>query len=203
MKYRSPPKPKNATFKAQTFYALRFIRSGEYVDPRKVRAQEESGRSFVSVRAESDPVLNANRALVVEAWKTHETHRLQRRELFGESEWNKLEIVVFKTGFVDEGVDEQPEIDPAAVKSLLIGYHYGQEAKLAYDQARQKSDVSEYTMFLRRKGGKALMDELMPNNFSYGSVTFLRDEAELVQARLILGDTKSAVYYSIVDFPKH
>lgn len=201
---RKPTLPNNTSFKPQTYYALRYVESGRFVDARKIKAKDHHGvgRFFVANPPESDePLLNASRETVETAWITYETDRAKRLALHGRDNREAMEMVTFRTDISTDTISQTPKLDPMRIKALLIGHHYGLEAYNAFTLARDKTDVSQYTMFLRRKGGKALMDELMFDNFSYGTVTFLRDETELVQARLILGDSTPARVFDIINFP--
>ncbi len=200
---KSSPHNRNVAFKPQTFYALRFA-NGSYVDPKKIviEAPRVKGREWVKAPdGSSEPTLNPSRAFVEEKWRIYETDR-QLRDLLAHVHHNRtpLYMVEFKTGFISEDVSD-PVVDPLQVRALMIGHHYGEEALIAYRLLIETGRAEEYRYALRRKGGKALMDELMEDNFSYGSLTFLRDEAELVQARLILGDGRPAIYFDLIEYP--
>lgn len=201
---RPPAKPNNTRFKAQTYYALRFVQTGLYVDARQIKSVDRNrcGKFYISMpKTEPEPVLNQSLDTVQGALRLYETDRLKRLALSGLVKRDSLEMVTFRTGFTEEDTLATPPVDPLDVRALLIGHHYGLEAYTAFAMARAATDASQYAMFLRRKGGKALMDELMFDNFSYGTITFLRDETELVQARLILGDTTPARVFDIINFP--
>lgn len=193
---------RNVGFVPQTFYALR-LDNGTYIDPKKITNHRASGKDWIHLpSAQNEPVLNPSRDFVVGKWRVYEADRRMRLQLDDTLFHNRptLHMVEFKTGFVSETVDAAL-IDPMEIRALLVGYHYGEEARTAFRLLVETGTADEYRYALRRKGGKALMDELMSDNFSYGSLTFLRDEVELVQARLILGDGRPAIYFDLVEYP--
>jgi hypothetical protein len=192
-KYSDP----NTAFKAATLYGLRLVGSEKYIDPRAIKKLVSvNGRPEIVIlpKTSEEVILNQSKVLVDLAWRTWQAYHLHS------GEGKPLEMVEFQTGFVSSKVLDL-EVDPLVLRAITIGSYYGAEARTAFEMAIQRGEANEYRYLLRRRGGKAVVDELMPDNFSYGSLTFLRDDTELFQARIILGDTKPAIYFDLVEFP--
>lgn len=192
---------RNTTFKPETYYALRFVGTNVWLDPRTLRKTSNNGKEMIHVpSSSSEPILNKSEVLVDLTWRTYEADRRHREIVHQTMHLRELEVVVFKTGFIDKDVPKR-EVDPMEIRALHVGYHYGAECQTAFRMLVAQGLADEYRYVLRRRGGKALMDELMSDNFSYGTLTFVRDETELCQARLILGDGRPAIYFDLVEFP--
>lgn len=175
-------------FTPAIYYALRIVGENnvEYYDPARI-IEKHGGKKRLNLGpSRLMPHLSKNLKIVLRAWERYETERIISKTIDGVS-LPEMQILTFQTS-IHETPLIAPPLDMMAVRQRIIELKHGVDLARAFELLRRTGTAEEYRYILFRKSGKRLMDDLMPNNFSYGKITFCRDEVELVQARLILSE---------------
>lgn len=101
----------------------------------------------------------------------------------------EVEIITLKYQIETEKT-EAPQVSPEAIVAYRVNLKFGAEVAEAYRTGvRKKVNMSDLRFGVRRRGGKALMEEHFPEtSFSSGFVTFFQTDDQLMIAKLILDD---------------
>ena len=177
-------------FTPTIYYALRIVGKNyvDYYDPAKIVERHGAPRKRFSLgHPQPEPHLSKNLKIVIRAWERYETERIISKKIDGVS-MPEMQILTYQTS-IHETPLIAPPLDMMAVRQRIMEIKHGVDLARAFELLRRTGTAEEYRYILFRRSGKKLMDDLMPGNFSYGKITFCRNEVELVQARLILSET--------------
>lgn len=110
------------------------------------------------------------------------------------SRWPECEIVCETLQVVSvERVSYKT--DPRRLLPGLLERHSKASIASAYLAGlEQKIDMKSFQYLLVRKGGKAVIEENIEGSFSQGFVSFLKDDKQVVLARLLLGEKSGELH---------